>query len=141
MRATCSKCGTEKDASEFSVRPSGTLQSHCKECKNAWAKEYRKTTESKRYKKDYQLQYTYGITLDDFEDMLKAQDNSCAICKNEFNPTDTAYQGAYVDHCHETGVVRGLLCHNCNFAIGYMKDNPQRLRAAANYLEVTLSTT
>lgn len=93
MRATCSKCGTEKDASEFSVRPSGTLQSHCKDC------------------------------------------------KNEFNPTDTAYQGAYVDHCHETGVVRGLLCHNCNFAIGYMKDNPQRLRAAANYLEVTLSTT
>lgn len=70
----------------------------------------------------------YGITLDDYERMLEEQDGGCAICGRE-----TDYP-LYVDHCHEGGRVRGLLCATCNSGIGKFLDDPDLLVAAAAYL-------
>jgi hypothetical protein len=71
----------------------------------------------------------YGLTQDDFNTMLKEQTNKCKICEMEFTKTP------HIDHCHETGVVRGLLCQLCNTSLGGFKDNPDILRSAINYLQ------
>ncbi|WP_204042742.1 endonuclease VII domain-containing protein [Acrocarpospora phusangensis] len=74
----------------------------------------------------------YGISLADYDQMLADQDFACAICDRAHNDE----QGPlYVDHCHATGRVRGLLCRPCNTAIGHFEDNRQRLIQAAAYLE------
>jgi hypothetical protein len=73
----------------------------------------------------------YGISLADFKGILAAQDGCCAICHSD----KSGRRGWHVDHDHQSGVVRGLLCHFCNTAIGSLKDDPELLRAAALYLE------
>ena len=64
--------------------------------------------------------------------MLAKQDQRCAICCNESNGRQW-----HVDHCHEAGIVRGILCDNCNRGLGHFKDNPLVLQFAAAYLEKT----
>lgn len=79
---------------------------------------------------------TYGISLDTYNSLLLKQDNKCAICKEEgFVLKDTHKALLMVDHCHTTGVVRGLLCHNCNRALGLLQDSRQNLLNAVEYLE------
>jgi hypothetical protein len=78
----------------------------------------------------------YGITSEDFNAMLTAQRDGCAICG--FVPLPDGKNAAarlHVDHDHETGKVRALLCNGCNRGMGYLGDNPARLRAAADYIE------
>lgn len=72
---------------------------------------------------------SYGISLEDYDAMFTAQGGCCAICKSE-----PVRRRLDVDHCHTTGVVRGLLCPKCNRGIGYFNDNPQLLAAAAAYV-------
>jgi hypothetical protein len=73
----------------------------------------------------------YGLSMDEYDRMLTAQNNACWICKCNFDRTP------HVDHCHTTGAVRGLLCSNCNKGIGLLKDDPRRLLAAFEYLTRT----
>ena len=87
-------------------------------------------------RKSYKLR-RYGITLCDYRELNEKQDGLCAICGNK---ETTRHQngdikGLAVDHCHETGKVRGLLCYRCNTGIGKLMDDPKLLRKAANYLE------
>jgi hypothetical protein len=70
----------------------------------------------------------YGISMADYEAMFERQGGACAICKR----TDVTL---CVDHCHLTGEVRGLLCSQCNSAIGFCSDDPAVLQAAAAYLQ------
>lgn len=70
----------------------------------------------------------YGLTLDDWDRMVIEQLGCCAICGD-------APLELHVDHCHETGIVRGLLCVSCNNGLGRFADDPARLRAAAEYIE------
>jgi hypothetical protein len=80
----------------------------------------------------------YGITLEDARRMNEEQGSLCAICEEEgFTMADHHKMKLVVDHCHTTGKVRGLLCHNCNRALGLLKDNTERLKKAINYLENT----
>lgn len=72
----------------------------------------------------------YGLTEEAYQAMLEQQDQSCAICR-EPNNLD---RRMYVDHCHATGKVRGLLCQKCNAAIGMLKDSPTLLQRAMDYL-------
>lgn len=71
----------------------------------------------------------YGITIADYDRMLAEQHGCCAICKkgNEARRFD-------VDHCHSTGVVRGLLCRNCNWGIGNLRDSAELVEVALEYL-------
>lgn len=75
--------------------------------------------------------WKYGITEERFWEMLREQDNCCAICSVEFGPTS---RRVAIDHNHRTGEVRGILCAKCNLALGTFQDSPYILKAAVRYL-------
>ena len=79
----------------------------------------------------------YGITDADLAAMKRAQDNKCYLCGSEgfLIGKNNHDERLAVDHCHSTGKVRKLLCHNCNRALGLFKDNPELMRRAADYVE------
>jgi len=72
-----------------------------------------------------------GMTYDIYEELLISQNNSCAICKKEH----TDIKKLHIDHCHNTGKVRGLLCNNCNNGMGKLGDSIERLELVINYLK------
>lgn len=80
----------------------------------------------------------FNITRTDYDLLLKQQNYKCAICDNSEttidNRTESGVRDLSVDHCHNTGVVRGLLCTNCNTLLGQSKDNIEILRKAIEYL-------
>jgi hypothetical protein len=82
--------------------------------------------------RNQRLKMQFGITLDDYNQMLFNQNGCCAICDKhhtEFN------RGFAVDHCHTTDKIRGLLCINCNLAIGNFYDNITILKNAIKYIK------
>lgn len=83
------------------------------------------------YFKDIDLKKTYGINLDQYNNLLSRQGESCAICKR---PKNEFTKALAVDHCHKTGKIRGLLCANCNRAVGNLKDSAVNAESAASYL-------
>ncbi len=90
-----------------------------------------------RYKKknplwsrQQQLKVKYEITLEEFDLIFANQNNGCAICKSWSHNG----RGWHVDHDHNNGRIRGVLCNNCNVAIGHMRDSIEILTAAINYL-------
>lgn len=88
--------------------------------------------------KNYELQAKYGITFDTYTELLKKQNFVCAICqKPESKLVKKKICKLAVDHCHETGRIRALLCYACNVGIGFFKHNPDLLRKAALYCEAT----
>lgn len=72
----------------------------------------------------------FGLTPEDYERMLAEQGGVCPICL----APPTANKRLAVDHCHRTGIVRGLLCGDCNAALGFLRDNPESANRAADYL-------
>ena len=66
----------------------------------------------------YYMEYRYGITLEQYDLMLAAQAGVCSICGNP--PKDKRLD---IDHCHDTNIIRGLLCNNCNRGLGHFKNN------------------
>lgn len=74
----------------------------------------------------------YGLSLEGFKEMLKKQNGKCAICDASKNSDG---KSLYVDHCHETGKIRGLLCRKCNTGIGLLGDNMNGILKAKDYLE------
>ena len=82
------------------------------------------------------LERNYNLTLVGYEEMLTEQQGLCKICGKEgFCMAAHHKLKLVVDHCHTTGAVRGLLCHNCNRALGLLKDDPKVLQNAIEYLE------
>ena len=160
----CSKCGKEKPIDRYVKQKqikSGYLNS-CKECENtirnknpedkkrrnkkyrennmeeikSKAEDYRNMPKNKEKKKsymrDWKLMNAYGLTPQDWDDMYISQGGSCAICGTH---QSNLKKRLHVDHCHDTGKVRGLLCMSCNNGIGSMKDNIEILANAIKYLE------
>lgn len=108
------------------------LYSQCEKTKDyykAAAKRYRLANPEKRRFAD--VLKRYGVDPDTYKMLEIRQDNRCAICGIQFSDIGHA---PHVDHCHATGKVRGLLCGNCNHAIGKFKDDPETLIKAAEYL-------
>ena len=95
-----------------------------------YAKEWRKRNPEKA--KNADLKKAFGISYQDYLDLQQKQNYSCKIClqKDEKNNTSLV-----VDHCHETGKIRGLLCSNCNRGIGMLQDNVNVLQNAIDYLK------
>lgn len=90
---------------------------------------YQNNKERVRYNK---IKRIYGLTKEQFEEMLKQQNNCCATCG--IKDTDTKSGYLVIDHCHTTGKVRGLLCNPCNTAIGLLKENKQTIGNLVRYL-------
>lgn len=86
--------------------------------------------------RDRSLRRLYGISTEDVNGMLAAQDGRCAICGSEADRAAIAKmkQSLHVDHDHKTGAVRGLLCFSCNMGIGKFKDDPELLVKAVAYM-------
>ena len=78
------------------------------------------------------LKKRFGITVDQYAEMLDKQQGSCAICRTEC----VTGKRLAVDHCHETGRIRGLLCFNCNIGLGKFKDSTKMLETAIAYLSI-----
>lgn len=125
----CKKCDTTKPLSEFlnkAGRKDGKA-STCKQCVNDRTRPY-----DADKNKDSHLRRLYGITLKEYNRMLEAQGHCCAICGGSEGMSLGRHMA--VDHCHDTGMVRGILCSHCNRGLGFFKDNPELLTAAAKYL-------
>lgn len=119
----CSVCNQEKPFSEF-TKNSFYKDGYYKHCKTCHYDVYGRSTHLFR---------TYGLTLEDFEILLKEQDYKCFACGKKHESSKK--QRLYVDHCHTTGKVRGLLCQGCNFALGAVKDDIETLKNLIKYLE------
>jgi N12 class adenine-specific DNA methylase len=124
MTAVCSVCGLGTPIrianKAGSIR---CLNKHRAERKE-WAKARPKQEERRRKER---LKAKYGLTLQDYEAMRERQEGRCLICQKLSDLL-------VVDHCHETGRVRGLLCRSCNLALGYLEDDPRRAIRAARYV-------
>ena len=128
----CRTCKVIHPISNFnkSKGSSDSLMAICRTCYN---KKIRNKYDPVK-KKAQHLKYMYGITREEYDEKLERQGNGCAICGIKI-PGGNG-QHFYVDHNHVTGQVRDLLCHNCNFVIGYAKEDIEILRAVARYLDV-----
>lgn len=117
----CKICGEEKPIEKFGFN-GRDRRWQCSACL------YQRNKERSR---DAKILKTYGLTRERFDQIVQEQGGVCAICHENRN-----YRGErlYVDHDHETGIVRGLLCSGCNVAIGYLRNNPFLAEAVAGYL-------
>jgi hypothetical protein len=135
----CNVCGIVQDIEEF--RPH---RHTCRLCTNKYKVKHNKAIHErvielrKQYKpkfeiihRKYNLQSKYGITPEDYKRMLVEQDNKCAICNRSQEEFKKKFS---VDHNHETGAVRGLLCIPCNIKLAAL-DNKEFLRKATIYLQ------
>jgi hypothetical protein len=134
---TCTRCGKPRPLADFHKRARSKDGRHpyCKTCNKANAAEWRRNNPERRkaISRRYHLDSTYGLSTAEYDAMLAAQGGGCAICHR---PEPMGRGRFHVDHCHETGRVRALLCDPCNRGIGLLRDNPEVLRAAAAYLEL-----
>jgi len=142
----CIHCNQEKLLSDFSFREKrNTYYTICKKCIKIyhikWYKQNYlriKKLHQKNLKqiKNCVLKKRFGITLEQFNQILEEQNGVCAICGQE--ETRIQHNGKIsalaVDHNHVTGQIRGLLCSGCNVSLGRFKDNPKFLQNALNYL-------
>jgi hypothetical protein len=114
----CNFCNEHRDFDAYRVTAKGQLAHLCRPCE-------------KKYQRQRRLDREYGLSVEDYEEMLEDQLGLCAIC---LSPPDK--RNLAVDHDHETGEVRGLLCTRCNrYLVGASDESPMLLRRAANYLE------
>jgi hypothetical protein len=154
-RKRCNKCGEWKDRSEFykHKRHSDGLASDCKVCQrktkkqdpvkararvNKWRvknadkkKEYNQKwfAENREKSRSSHLKRAYGLSVSEYEEMLRKQNGVCAICGGS-----NGEKPLHVDHDHKTGKVRKLLCGACNKALGMVRDNESILLKMVKYL-------
>ena len=125
----CSSCKQNKARSNFYASSKGG--DWCKPCRVEY-NNIRRYGENRakelRQRRNRHYIQKYGITIDHYETLLREQDGLCAICKRKKKIS------LAVDHNHMTGAVRGLLCNNCNTAIGNLMDNISYLENAIKYL-------
>lgn len=130
------KIGFERECSEcttvFKVGRNiqqATCSPECRVARNA-----RVSGDRSQYLRDYQIKRNYGLTGTEREEMAEAQGGRCAVCKRIPAPGRNRDDGLRVDHNHETGANRALLCKTCNLGLGFFGDSVELLMAAAAYL-------
>lgn len=131
----CTVCGIPKPLEAFTKdkqRKDG-LYSQCKECKqHNGRKAYKSNPEPFL---QHQRKHNYGITLEEYQALYKQQ---CGVCASCGHPEIRTYKGKVknlaTDHCHTTDRIRGLLCHDCNTALGLLRDDPERIVALLRYV-------
>lgn len=123
----CRDCKVMKPESDFHPSRLKRPQTpYCRLCMSRRSKEW--VTRNPDYFRRYQVG-KYGLTLEEWDTLFAAQDHRCAICRGSCGDKPC------VDHCHDSGRVRGILCNNCNRALGLFADDRNRLMNAVAYLE------
>lgn len=152
----CSKCKQERPRSEFyaHTRTCDRLTSWCKSC----FREQYEATRERRLARKRELWFAdvdasraasraylranreavaanvrkakYGVSAEQYAEMVARAKGRCELCGDP-----PSSRGLGIDHCHRTGIVRGLLCTRCNTALGKLRDDPRLMRAAADYVE------
>lgn len=131
----CEKCRVTKSLDQFKlVSPKRVPMRFCLECYTKHRRES-KSGEKPYDKRTCHLDRVYGISKEDYDRMLKEQNNRCAICLSDDPKSPKRVNHWYIDHCHNTGKVRGLLCNACNRAIGNLGDDISNLQRAIEYLQ------
>ncbi len=145
MYKSCTLCGIEKPLTEYHSHPrtKDGFKTQCRTCQNEKNKQWRdknaeylreynqqRTIANYEANKNWRLQKLYGISLDEYKEILLMQGGGCAICGRP--PTKEVL---FVDHEHESGEIRGLLCRNCNTGIGLLGDGIEGILSALEYLE------
>ena len=122
----CSTCGSSENGFYKG-------ENRCKKCVKERVAKWQKDNPEKSYinQRNSYDRCLYGLPKGAREKMIEEQNGQCAICGN----IPTTRRGLHIDHDHETGKVRGLLCHGCNTAIGSLGDDIELLRKAIMYLE------
>lgn len=124
----CNICKEEKLIEEFGSHKNSNiygLSSICKKC----------TREKDKFSK---IRNIYGLSEEQYIEMFDKQKGKCKICTKSINFRGTVsdkYNSACVDHCHETGKIRGLLCSSCNRGLGFFSEDPEILHSAYKYLK------
>ena len=155
MLLTCTKCKEVKESLLFHRydKKKNGFTSQCKQCRNEtrknsyWKDSERAKEKTRNYRKNLRetdphklflsnrktnLKQTYGISLEEYDKMLQEQSSKCDVCGKEHEEVPKKRLG--VDHCHTTGKVRGLLCANCNTALGLLKENVQNIDKLKDYI-------
>jgi hypothetical protein len=161
----CAKCGVEQPLTNYHAHPKLKYHPRCKPCRAEAQREYyvanpekfkaykararNETVEERdariQRRKDeapskrklagwkWHIRKTLGVTAEQYEQMYETQSGKCAIC----GTTDPGGKRTRfsIDHCHDTGAIRGLLCVSCNSGLGYFKDDISRLEGAVAYLK------
>lgn len=122
----CPQCKLDKDPEDFPRHRGAKSGRHtyCKPCHNQRTKLYKQRKHGGE--KNYLLAHRYGLTREELDRLLAAQDGLCAVCRTA--------EPRHVDHCHDSSEVRGLLCLNCNQGLGRFEDDIPTLRRAIVYL-------
>ncbi|NEB70312.1 hypothetical protein G3I39_25125 [Streptomyces fulvissimus] len=148
MNKTCKTCGETKPLEAF-YKKADCLHgrtTNCIDCHKVtrkaqyWAdpERYRAYSstwirenpeKAKRMSRAAMLKYKYGLSLDEYEAMVEEQEGRCLICRTRAD--------LVVDHCHERGHLRGLICQPCNVGLGSFRDDPVVMRRAAAFIELT----
>lgn len=137
MSATkiCKKCKKDKSIEDFgrSKQYKNGMANSCLKCRAYALKMWKQANPEKRKaaSRRNDLKRKYGLTLADYEALVVLHQGLCAICREPCR----VHSVLSVDHHHERNIVRGLLCQDCNTSIGKMKDSPELLRRAADYVE------
>lgn len=131
----CTRCGQEKNLSMFSMRENGRYHSHCKSCitEANLQRYHQKNGKQQQKERSFKnLTKRYGISPEIYEQERIKQEYKCILCGT--HETKSTHGRLHIDHCHETGKYRGLLCMNCNAALGSFKDNVEVMKKAIEYI-------
>ena len=117
-----------RDNEEYKTKAS-EYQKNNRDKINKRNKENNKTEIGKYRIKIYSLRFYYDLTEEEYRSMVDAQKGCCAICGDSLDDP-------HIDHCHKKEIIRGVLCHHCNVALGSFRDSTENLQKAINYLNV-----
>lgn len=128
VQRNCKNCGKVFEALEKCHGPYEHLycSTICRRRAGAIRNYYRRNVTTEDHKR-YDIKKRYGITIEQWKEIEKNQNFLCNICLKK--------ERLFVDHCHSTGKIRGLLCYHCNFGIGHFRDSLNLLKEAIVYLE------
>ncbi len=137
-KSYCKECFKQEKAEWYTVNKDLESQKKAEKYRNdpepikKRSKEYGRAHPNERRQRVAKWRYKvqYGITIEQYNQMLITQDNKCAICYRDQTQFNTVL---CVDHCHKTGKVRGLLCNHCNLGFGLFEEHAERLVSASAY--------
>lgn len=133
----CRECKVEHPIEYYYVHKGprtskGYRRPVCNACSNKQTIEWRKNNpdKCKIYRRKNKLKKKYGISLEQYDEMLKQQNGVCYIC----HKLESNGKPLYVDHCHKSGIIRKLLCDKCNFTLGLMNEDKTLLNKLIDYI-------